>query len=81
MPLPRLLLSTHTEFPRGFSIQCLRHLLLKQHLYSKVAWMRSMLKILVDLAEGESRFAFAVLNIEFNVVSAASIDVGSAARL
>ena len=46
----------------------------------KVTWISTILKVLVDLAEGESRFILLVLNIDY-VIVAASADIGSAASL
>ena len=46
----------------------------------KVTWISTILKVLVDLAEGESRFILLVLTIDY-VIVAASADIGSAAIL
>ena len=46
----------------------------------KVTWISTILKVLVDLAEGESHFILAVPKIDLFVI-AASVDIGSAASL
>ena len=46
----------------------------------KVTGKSTILKVLVDLAEGESRFMLLVLNIDY-FIAAASVNIGNAASL
>ena len=81
MPIPISALATRPWFTSSnivkiaiITLEELRSLL--QTLFVlKVAWISTHVKVLVDLAEGESRFILVLL------IVATSVDIGSAASL